>query len=96
MVVGRSFDSKKKDIRMCEMRERYFIAQFDVVLSSLANMAYRHPHEFLNNESTKEVLVFKFRPTVDGEFPNYLRMNMTQMLRYFEPSWYIFDMTPSK
>lgn len=59
-------------------------------------MAYRERPEFLNNESTKEVLVFKFKPVNDGEFPNNLRMNMTQMLRHFEPSWYVFDMTPSK
>lgn len=67
-----------------------------ISFSSSAYLAYKQPPEFLMNESTNEVLAFKFRPTTDGEFPNHLRMNMTQMLRYFEPSWYIFDMTPSK
>jgi hypothetical protein len=56
--------------------------------------AYIQPHEFLKNESTNEYLIFKWKPTVEGEFPNGVRMNMTAMLQHFDPSYYYFDMTP--
>ncbi len=52
--------------------------------------------EFLKNESTNEYLIFKWKPTTEGEFPNGVRMNMKAILPYFNESSYYFDMTPSK
>jgi hypothetical protein len=40
--------------------------------------------------------VFKWIPTVDGEFPNGMLMNMYIRLPYFSPLFYRFDMTPSE
>ncbi|CAF4650162.1 unnamed protein product [Rotaria socialis] len=50
--------------------------------------------EFLKNESTSEHLVFKWKPTVDGEFPDRVQMHMKAMLPHFDESSYYFDMTP--
>lgn len=57
--------------------------------------AYVSRFEFLKNESTNENLIFKWKPAVEGVFPNGIRMHMKAMLRYFDPSSYYFDMTPS-
>ncbi len=62
--------------------------------SSLDQRAYIGPPEFLENESTDEFLVYKWKPNVEGEFPDGVRMHMKQLLDYFEPSEYYFDMTP--
>ncbi len=58
--------------------------------------AYSSRVEFLKNESTNEYLIFKWKPTIDGEFPNGVRMNMTAILPYFDVSSYYFDMTPGE
>jgi hypothetical protein len=58
--------------------------------------AYETQHEFLKNESTDEYLVFKWKPSVDGEFPNGVIMDMKIRLPYFGTSYYRFDMTPSE
>jgi len=50
----------------------------------------------LKNESNNESLVFKWIPTVDGEFPNGIIMNMSIKLPYFTPLDYRFDMDPSE
>lgn len=59
-------------------------------------MAYISRFEFLKNESTNEILAFKWKPTVDGEFPDRVRMHMKAALPHFNQSSYYFDMTPSK
>ncbi len=59
-------------------------------------LAYLSRVEFLRNESTNEYLVFKWKPTIDGEFPNGVRMHMKAMLPYFDLSSYYFDMTPGE
>ncbi len=58
--------------------------------------AYSTYHEFLKNESNNESLVFKWIPTVDGEFPNGIIMNMSIKLPYFTPLYYRFDINPSE
>jgi hypothetical protein len=50
--------------------------------------------EFLKSESTNEYLVFKWKPRIDGEFPDGVRMHMTAILSHFGNSSYYFDMTP--
>jgi hypothetical protein len=41
-------------------------------------------------------VVFKWKPTIDGEFPNGVRMHMKAMLPHFDASSYYFDMTPGE
>jgi hypothetical protein len=66
------------------------------LLFSFDPPAYIQPFEFLKNESTNQYLVIKWRPTIEGKFPNGVLMNMTQMLPHFDVSSYIFDMTPGE
>ncbi len=56
--------------------------------------AYIRPPEFVEHESRYEIIVYKWKSTVEGEFPNGIRMHMKQLLDYFEPSEHYFDMTP--
>ena len=58
--------------------------------------AFKPKFEFLKNESTQGVLVFKWKPTVEGQFPPGVRMRLRVVLPHFNDSIYIFDMTPSK
>ena len=58
-------------------------------------MVYNPRFEFCRNESTENLLIFKWKPMVDGEFPNGLRMRMKVSGSYFNTSVYQFDMTPS-
>ncbi|UJR27550.1 hypothetical protein I4U23_008832 [Adineta vaga] len=67
---------------------------FQEIAHSADRLAYRPRFEFLKNESTNENLTFRWQPTVDGEFPNGVRMHMKAMLPHFENSSYFFDMTP--
>ncbi|CAM4811007.1 unnamed protein product [Rotaria magnacalcarata] len=68
--------------------------EFHETSQSPDHTAYISRVEFLKNESTSEYLAFKWKPTVDGEFPDRVRMHMEVVLPYFEPSSYYFDMTP--
>lgn len=58
--------------------------------------AYSSQGEFLKNESVNDDLVFKWIPTVDGQFPDGVRMNMSVKLQHFSPLLYRFNMTPGK
>jgi hypothetical protein len=57
---------------------------------------YHTDFEFVKNESTDELLVFKWEPIIKGQFPNGLKMRMKAILPYFDDSTYYFDMTPGK
>ncbi|CAF0852570.1 unnamed protein product [Adineta ricciae] len=57
--------------------------------------AYKEDYEFLKNESTDNYLVFKLEPTVAGQFPAGVKMNVKITLPYFGTSQYRFDMTPT-
>jgi hypothetical protein len=58
--------------------------------------AYTQQYKFLTNESTDEYLVFQWRPTVDGQFPSGVLMNIKITLPFFGTMQYRFDMTPSE
>ncbi|CAF0803811.1 unnamed protein product [Adineta ricciae] len=68
--------------------------EFTEMAHSPDRLAYRPRFEFLKNESTKDNLTFKWQPTIDGEFPNGVRMHMKAFLPHIEDSSYYFDMTP--
>ncbi len=70
--------------------------RLNLLFYSSDHLAYIPHVEFLQDESTNEHLIFKFKPMIDGEFPNGVRMLINATLRHFDPAPYYFDMTPGE
>ncbi len=79
-------------IRIIQQR----IIRLVLLFSRADRTAYIPRYEFLENESTNEYLVFKWRPSVDGVFPKGVWMHMWQLLDHFKPSEYVFEIIPGK
>ncbi|UJR21630.1 hypothetical protein I4U23_024707 [Adineta vaga] len=67
----------------------------EIEFTEMTNLrSYKEQYEFLKNESTNDYLVFRWEPTVNGQFPNDVKMNIKITLPFFGTSQYRFDMTP--